>query len=53
MDRNPLKAEGGQAVAAMVAHNDDIKELHLRYCNLGPAGTKAVSEALHINSPQP
>jgi len=50
LDRNPIKAEGAAAVGDMLTRNDDITEVHLRYCSIGPEGMAALAQALRINS---
>ena len=39
-----------ETLAEMLKSNDDVKELHLRFCSLGPAGTSAIAQALRTNS---
>ena len=51
LDRNPLKPEGAVAVAEMLRENDDIKELHMRFCNIGPKGMEALANALEVRAP--
>ena len=34
----------------MLKTNDDIKELHMRYCGLGASGTQILANALRANS---
>jgi len=50
LDRNPIKAEGAAAIGEMLTRNDDIKELHLRYCNMGADGVTTLAKALRLNS---
>jgi len=50
IDRNPLKAEGTAAIAEMLKTNDDIKELDVRFCGLGPEGAIVLANALRVNT---
>jgi len=50
IDRNPLKEAGTAAIAEMIKTNDDIKELDLRFCGLGPEGAVILANALRINT---
>ena len=50
LDRNPLKGEGAAFVAEMLKSNDDIKEIDLRFCAIGPQGANALAKALEVNT---
>jgi len=50
VDNNPILADGMKALAEALKHNDDIRELHMRYCGIGPLGVQALTQALKLNS---
>jgi hypothetical protein len=50
LDHNPIAAGGMAAIADMLKTNEDIKEVHLRFCSLGPEGTQVLAAALKVNT---
>ena len=50
LDSNPVGNAGMAAICEMLKTNDDIKELHMRYCGLGASGTQILANALKANS---
>ena len=50
LDKNPIHPEGAAELAKMLATNDDIKLLDVRFCGLHAEGIAALCDALRVNT---
>lgn len=50
LDHNPISKDGMASIGEMLKVNQDIRELHLRFCALGANGTSLLAAALRVNT---
>lgn len=50
VDNNPIMPAGMAVLAECLKSSEDIRELHARYCAIGPEGTKSLAQMLKVNS---
>ena len=50
IDNNPILPAGMIAIAETLKNNEDIREVHCRYCGIGPSGMAAIAATLSVNN---